>query len=133
VREKEAVVGRTLLAPGIGFFQQKDPQQMVRQIGIARELGAAGQALFSSYYLKGPQSDALKTPYARPAMLPFRDVECAQRCLCEESQRLAAQGRSDEAAYLSKVSASLGEYSDYQSAKIRYIPPAELPLEISPR
>ena len=132
LREKEAVAGRTLLVPGIGFFQQKDPQQMVRQIGIARGLGAAGQVLFSSSYLKGPQSDALKTPYARPAMLPFRDVGASINSLCYERQRLAALGRQKELDYAARACADLVEYARYQCEKIRYVPPTELPLQITP-
>lgn len=64
---------RTLLLPGVGLHLQNDPTDALDQIDAARFLGASGETLFASSYLKPILVDALRAgPYSRRARLPFR-------------------------------------------------------------
>ena len=127
-RELEAVACRTILAPGIGLFQFRDAQQLARQIGIARETGAAGQALFSAYYFNQGHATALTDgPYRRPSLLPIREPWEKSRLLCEQAACLANQGRQDEAKWLDDQANALADYAKYQEAQIGYVPPTPPP------
>jgi len=67
-----AAEGKTLVVPGIGLHVQKDkPEQTAGQIDIARQLGAAGEALFaSSYYTDALASVLEQGPYKTQAKIP---------------------------------------------------------------
>ena len=128
--EKNAIGDRTILVPGIGLFAQKDPQQMVRQIGIARELGAGGQVLFASSYFKEAQSLALgQGPYRCAATLPFREPWTKSRKLCELATQLWNQGNCPEGDSFADRAVDLADYAKYQEAEVRYVPPTAPPLE----
>ncbi len=129
--EKDAVDCFTLLIPGIGFFTQKDPGQMVDQIGIARDMHTSGQALFSASYFRQPQAEALVSgPYAKPADQPFREPWVKSRVLCERAVQLRNQGADARAAYYAAQADVLAGYAKYLEADIGYVPPTPPPLDI---
>lgn len=129
--QTQAVGRKTVLVPGIGFYTQKEPAQMVSQIAISRELGGLGQALFAaSHYKEGHSSALAEGPYVRPAEQPFRDPMEKSRRLCDQAARLSEQGKPDEAGLLRARADILEEYAKYLAADTPYVAPSPPPLEI---
>lgn len=52
-----ASAGRCALIAGVGLYQHSDPLQTVRQMGIARQAGASGVALFSYGEMVKPERE----------------------------------------------------------------------------
>jgi len=127
----DAVGARALIAPGLGFFAQKTTAQMVRQIGIARERNADGQALFAASYFKDAQVTALaEGPYSRPAAVPFRDAADKGRLLAKRAADLYQTGDPETAAYYAARARKLADYACYQRTPIRYVRPTPPPIRL---
>lgn len=128
----DAAGDKTLIIPGVGLHVQKDnPQQTVGQIGIARQLGTAGQALFASSYYGEPQMNALvQGPYSAPALLPFRDPANRSQQLADLAEQHRAEGNQALADYYAQMSTNLTTYAEYQAAQVDYVPPTQPPLNI---
>ena len=130
-QEKDGADGKSIIGPGIGFFQQKDPQQMVRQIGITRKLGVCGQTLFAGSYFKNPQQSALVSgPYREPASLPFRDPAAKSVQLCKKAADLKHEGKPAEADYFSGLATTLAGYANYHQGAVPYVAPAAPPIKL---
>lgn len=130
LRQQEAVGCCALLATGVGVFVQKDAAQTVAQIGISRQMGAIGQVLFAASYMGPAQFGALKCgPYARPALLPFRDPSRAGAALAGKARECAAAADAELAAYYDSAARCLAHYDEYRRSTTRYVVPTlpELP------
>ncbi len=127
LRQREALRCPALLAEGLGVFRHKDPAQTVAQIAISRRMGVLGQVVFAASYMGPAQFVALKCgPYARPAVLPFRDLSRACELLSEKANECRAAGNADLAVYYANAAKSLADYDAYRRAKTGYVAP-ELP------
>lgn len=129
--EQAAVRGRSLVAPGVGIYVFKEPQQMVSQAGLTRELMAAGQTLFASSYFTDEHASLLMGgPYASAATLPFRDPLAKSVRLCEHAKALRNQERTDEADHILLYATTIAEYAGYMAADIPFMHPTPPPLVI---
>ena len=128
-RERDSVKDSALLLPGIGFFSQKDPQQIVRQIALARDGGAVGQALFAASYLTRERRETLVNgPYSRPSLLPFKSPRVCAGILCQRAKALRSKGECEEADYLASLAETLTRFADSREARTPYVPPTPPPL-----
>ena len=119
--EKAAAGNKTLIAPGIGIHLFKDnPQKTVNQIGITRQLGVFGQALFAaSYFTPELGSSLAASSYSKDAELPYRNTSINIKTL------------NDNGDDFSKLMAcNLSEYLDYKTKTMPYILPTDPPLDL---
>ncbi len=133
VESQKAAIGTTaLLAPGIGLHMQtKTPEQTVRQIGIARNAGVDGQALFAAAYFKKPQGTALTAgPYKTPSLLPFRDTPKRILELQGYAAALSNKGETAEAEWAEISAKRLQDYQAFAASPKPYIAPTDPPLDI---